>query len=158
MKREEQLTDKAFSRMMITSILAILVCIISLCSSSYAWFTTSLPTVNNEIKSADECLLEIKVEHNGEMLSDIENGVELVANEVYNVTLSLEPNSASGYCKILAGNQVYYSEYIVRHGEPTPQTLSFTLSVETTQVVTFTKHWGIFSQQSDIVNDILIIP
>ena len=158
-KTTEKLTDKAFSRLVLMSVLAILFCIICLCSTTYAWFTDSVPSSGNQIKSAESCNLSVTITHNGNELTEIENGVELVAGEVYTVTLSLPSGSASGYCLIEAGGNTYYSEYIARHTEETPKTVSFTVKVEETQTVTFTKRWGIYSDEGDVMHDgVLLIP
>ena len=44
-QNNEKLSDKAFARLALTSILGILVCIICLCSTTYAWFTGSVQVV-----------------------------------------------------------------------------------------------------------------
>lgn len=151
-KTTEKLTDKAFSRLVLMSVLAILICIVCLCSTTYAWFTDNVPSNGNQIKSAESCDLSVTVTHSGIELTEIENGVELVADEVYTVTLTLPSGSASGYCLIEADGNVYYSEYIARHTDETAQTVSFTVKVKETQTVTFTKRWGIYSDDCNVVN------
>ena len=61
----EKLSDKAFARLALTSILGILVCIICLCSTTYAWFTGSVPNDNNKIQTADACLLSVSFYKDG---------------------------------------------------------------------------------------------
>ena len=60
-KKPDKLTDKAFLRLAVTSILAILVCIVCLCSTTFAWFKDSAPSAANSIKTADECDLSVQV-------------------------------------------------------------------------------------------------
>ena len=152
------LTDKAFSRLVITSILAIFICIACLCSSTFAWFTKSNESVGNEIKSADGCELSIVVTKDAAVLQNIENGVELSAGEEYVVTLSLPAGTSSGYCMITVDDDPYYSEYILRHEEGT-KTISFKVISQTTQTVKFTSRWGIFTRDCDVANNgTLIIP
>ena len=148
----ETLTDKAFSRLVFTSILAIFVCICGLCSTTYAWFVHTIPSSGNEIKMADECLLEVSVTVDEAELPDIERGVELEVGREYTVVLSLLPNTASGYCIITAGAESYYTEYIARHTEPDGKNVSFTLTVEETKTVTFTPRWGIYAKSPDILD------
>ena len=157
-KPKAKLTDKAFSRLVLTSVLAIIVCIVCLCSTTYAWFTDSAPSNENEIKMAETFDLTVTVTKDGTPLADIENGVELEAGVVYTVTLSLPAGSASCYCVITAGGNTYVSDYIVSHNDPEPRTLSFTMTVETTQTVTFTSKWGIYSRESDVKNAELTLP
>ena len=153
----KKLTDKAFSRLLFTSILGILFCIVCLCSSSYAWFTGSVSGDGNEIKTAAECLLEVTVSKDGVAIDGIEEGVNLEAGE-YEVTLSLPGDTASGYCLIKAGGANYYSDYILRHSGDEPQTKSFILKVETEQTVTFTNRWGIYATDSHVVDGVMLIP
>jgi len=46
-QNKEKLSDKAFARLSVTSILGILVCIICLCSTTYAWFSGSAQVDSN---------------------------------------------------------------------------------------------------------------
>ena len=90
-KSDEKLTDKAFMRLAITSIAGILICIVCLCSSTYAWFSDSTPSGTNEIKSS-QCTLTVSVE--AENANIIESGkqeftLELVRGDSYTVTLEL---------------------------------------------------------------------
>ena len=64
-QNNEKLSDKAFARLALTSILGILVCIICLCSTTYAWFTGSVQVNNNTLKAADTCLLSVSVYKDG---------------------------------------------------------------------------------------------
>ena len=97
-KKNNKLTDKSFLRLFVTSLLAIAICIICLCSSTWAWFTQSITGGGNEIKAADTCLISISiVDENGVELTDLENGIDLVAGMRYTVTISLPKDSASGY-------------------------------------------------------------
>ena len=51
-QNNEKLSDKAFARLVLTSILGILVCIICLCSTTYAWFSGSVQVDSNTLKAA----------------------------------------------------------------------------------------------------------
>ena len=64
-QNNEKLSDTAFARLAITSILGILVCIICLCSTTYAWFTGSVQVDSNTLKAADACLLSVSVYKDG---------------------------------------------------------------------------------------------
>ena len=152
--KTDRLTDKAFSRLVFTSILGILVCVVCLCSSTFAWFTDVAPSARNEINIADECALEVTVTKDGVPLADIENGVVLEGE--YLVTLSLPANTASGYCVITVGEATYYTDYLVRSEQL--QTVSFTLQATSEVTATFTPHWGIYTRNSDVVNGELMLP
>ena len=64
-QNNEKLSDKAFARLAITSILGILVCIVCLCSTTYAWFTGSVQVNSNTLKAADACLISVSVYKDG---------------------------------------------------------------------------------------------
>lgn len=150
-KVKQMLSDKAFSHLLFTSALGIVLCIVCLCSSTFAWFSDRAPSSGNEIKMADDCLLSVTVSLNGTPLTDIENGVELKAGETYQVVLSLPGNTGSGYCLITAGGKTYYTDYILRHSLQETQMAAFTLTVQETQMVKFTPRWGIYAAESDII-------
>ena len=155
-QNNEKLSDKAFARLALTSILGILVCIICLCSTTYAWFTGGVQVDNNTLKAADACLLSVSVYKDGaeEALATVntENPVTLENMQgKYTVTLTLPKESASGYLIITAGDQNYYSNYLQRNDE-NDQTLTFTLNVATAQTVTFTARWGIYSGTCHVQN------
>ena len=157
-KATAKMADKAFYRLIFTSFLAIFVCIICLCSSTFAWFYDSAPSTGNTLQAMGDCLLEIRVEQSGEPLSGIESGVELEQGKTYRVTLSLPQDSASGYCVIVAETGEFYTPYIAHHDNAIAETVSFELIVGTTQTVRFESRWGIYSRDCDVVDETLNIP
>ena len=151
-KVKQMLSDKAFSHLLFTSALGIVLCIVCLCSTTFAWFTDNAPSKGNEIKMAEDCRLTVTVSLDGTVLTDIGNGVELETGKTYKVVLSLPPDTASGYCLITAGGKTYYTDYILRHSAPEAQIAVFALTVEETQTVKFTPRWGIYAADSDVVD------
>jgi hypothetical protein len=153
----EKLTDKAFLRLIITSAIGILICLVCLCSTTWAWFSSDVTFEDNQIKTAEQCLLTVSVKDTSTELTDIENGVELQEGVTYEVTLTLPKDSASGYCLMVVGENKYYSDYIVRHDEDTPKTVNFTLPVGQTQTVKFITRWGVYAGESNVQNGTLHI-
>jgi predicted ribosomally synthesized peptide with SipW-like signal peptide len=156
---EKKLTEKAFSRAIFTSIFGIIICLVCLCSATWAWFTESEEFTGGTLK-AGECLLSITVtDENSHSLSNVDDGVMLDANKNYTVTLSLPRSSTSGYCMIKTTNDVFYTDFIFYHDNDTAETISFTIKVESAQTVKFIKRWGIYSGDVDVSNGgTLIIP
>ena len=155
-QNNEKLSDKAFARLVLTSILGILVCIICLCSTTYAWFTGSVQVDSNTLKAADACLLSVSVYKDGAEGSlatvDTVNAATLECEEgTYTVTLTLPKESASGYLVLTVDGQEYYSDYLQRN-DNTDQTLTFTLNVKAAKTVTFTARWGIYSGDCHVKN------
>ena len=151
---QQKLSDKAFFRMIITAALGVIVCVVCLCSTSWAWFTGGIASDKNEIKTG-QCLLAISVEDGTQELTGIENGVELTAGKSYKVTLTLPKGSASGYCLMEAAGAEkaqYYSAGLLRNDGETDKILSFTVEVEGTITVKFLIRWGIYSGSVDAGN------
>ena len=145
----DKLTDKAFFRLIITSVLAIVFCLFCLCSTTWAWFNESENSASNSIRSAN-CTLSITVAkdannkidigfEDGEKIVDLEAGVE------YTVTLSIPQDSASGYCIISLNGVDMYSQSVSNNGAPYERTLSFTVVADADTKVTFAPSWGIYS-------------
>lgn len=156
---KEKLTDKAFSRLLITSVLGIFACIVCLCSTTYAWFSYSIPSVSNQVQTAEEFLLEVVITEDGVALPDIEGEVELYPDREYVITLTLPSGSASGYLTVTTeSGETYYTDYIARHDEAEAKVVSCELVVGTAQAVTFTPRWGIYACDGDVVGGKLLIP
>lgn len=194
----EKITDKAFSSVLITSILGILVCIVCLCSTTFAWFSDNITSQQNLMLASGEGAISLTVEKDAvsnisENLSDDAESAEttgtadstestesIESNEsnapstiildniseettvmldagTYKVTLSLPGNTPSGYFVISAGANTYYTDYILRHENSTPQTVTFMLTVNSAQELKFTPRWGVYTQDSSVVNSSLTI-
>ena len=159
----ENLSDKAFLRLIGTSLLGVLVCMVCLCSTTWAWFSDSAPSAQNEIKTASEFLLSVQVVPEGsDEAIDVSGteeapGVALTAGN-YTVTMSLPKDSSSGYYVISVGAHTYLTDFIAHHDEPNPKTVTFTMTLGTDSEVVFTPRWGIYSDESDVTNGVLLIP
>ena len=155
---EQPVTDKALNRLLVGSVLSILACLIALCSTTFCWFTDTVKQEPSYIQAASQCRLEIVVDDNGTPLSDIENGVTLEAGVTYKVTLILPKDSSSGYCQMQIGDRIYRSEYIPRHDEDTPKTLTYLVKASEDTEVKFLVHWGLYSADADVLaNELLEI-
>lgn len=147
-QNKEKLSDRAFARLALTSILGILVCIICLSATTYAWFTGSVQVKGGNFKAADACLLSVSVYKDGttEALATVntEKPITLECEGTNTVTLTLPKESASGYLVLTVDGQEYYSDYLQGNNE-SDQTLTFTLNVLAAKSVTFTARWGIYS-------------
>ena len=129
-KEKVTINDKAFTRLMITSLIGFLVCVACLCSTTWAWFSDNAPSHGNEIKMADTFSLTVAVEGGGEAIPDASGNIALTAGVDYTVTMTLPAESASGYCILTAGDVEYYTDYLTAHTEATPRVTSFTLTVK----------------------------
>lgn len=156
----DKLTDKAFYRLIITSVLAIVFCLFCLCSTTWAWFSESQTSQSNSISSAN-CTLKITVDDvdgdDGDIIvCDFDSGEQdLTLDEgvTYSVKLEIPEDSASGYCiiKLIDGdndetNDVkLYSQSVSNNGDPYVSTLTFKLVAENSMSVKIIPCWGIYS-------------
>ena len=145
----DKLTDEAFSRIMITSVLSILICIICLCSVTYAWFTMGVESGGNVVQ-AGRFVADVNViDDAGEMVAvtvDASSGktsCTLEAGKVYAVSLSVSEDStvASGHGILEMGGESYKTA-----GVYADSPLTFSLSTEDNADavdVSFVFAWGI---------------
>ena len=155
----EKLTDKAFIRLLIASILKILTLMVCLCLTTFAWFTGSVPGIGVDANAIGECDLEISVypiSADGVGLEGLDSGVWLEDGE-YLVELRLPAGAASGYCIIEAGGQAYFSDCLIGDSSSDAQTVIFTLRLELPQIVTVTARRGIYTRGSDVIDGVLTI-
>lgn len=145
------LSDKVFMRSITLSGLAILICIIALASSSFAWFSTDIKSTST-IQSA-VYKLEMEVSSLDPASPTITESQNSAGNTVYTLSGSTEykvtataiddetTTASSGYFKIVVDGITYFSEQIDR-GE----TISFTLTFDTETQVEVIECWGTCSR------------
>lgn len=143
-KNTDKLTDKAFSRMMLTSVLGILVCLVCLCSATWAWFTADVSNNSNTIGTGQ---FDLEVSVNDvrlERSSDRANVYTFKKAGSYTVTLKMTEDTTvtKGYCIITANGKPYKTASINNVDGTNP--FKFTLDVkEDGMTVEFTSAWGI---------------
>lgn len=155
----EKLTDKAFIRLLTLSISKIVLCMICLCLTTYAWFTASGLGVGAAVNTAEKCALEVFVSSlsdDGQYIEGISSGIFLEEGE-YRVELRLPANAPSGYCIVEAGGHVYFSDCIIGDGTGEAQTTSFVLRLEIPLVVSVTTRHGIYTRSGDVLGGVLVI-
>ena len=157
---DEKITEQAFSQGLIISFLSIFLCIIALCSATYAWFTTDLSSGSNVIESSRFALdIEVK-DANGDavIVQDNEDGTftcSLEAVGTYTVILKMtdDTTASKGYCDVLVGTSDKKQTQPISDDSAIGVN-PFTFTVEATSintVVTFVPKWGI-SAEAEIVN------
>ena len=144
-KTTDKLTDKAFSRLMLTSALGILVCIMCLCSASWAWFSTDISNDSNTLCTGKFDLCVAITDANGApvTVSERDDGTSVCTlGEAgpYTVTLTVTEDTTvtKGFCSIKVAGTSYQTASI--NADDT-NTFVFTLDAGTT--VTFSPAWGL---------------
>ena len=156
-QKTQKITDKAFARFVATSVFGILVCIVCLCSSTFAWFTATQDSGLNTITSGSfghEITVEIAGASDGETV-DLTDGAEktctLDRGKSYVVILT--PTAATtvkGYCVITIDGVKYNTDTYGAVSEGSLKVLTFTLTLPAGNdpaEVTFKPHWGIAAEK-----------
>ena len=156
-QNNKKITDKAFTRFVATSVFAILVCIACLCSSTFAWFTTTQDSSQNTITSGTfdhEIKIEITSAGSGETIAVIDGAVQsctLDRGKSYVVTLTpTDATTVKGYCVINVDGTIYNTDTYGAVSEGSPESLTFTLALPAgndTAKVIFKPHWGIAAEK-----------
>lgn len=147
-KTTDKLTDKAFSRLMLTSVLGILVCIMCLCSATWAWFSTDISSDSNTLGTGNFGLNVAITDANGTTvtISERDDGTSVCTlGEAgqYTVTLTMTEDTTvtKGFCTIKADGGSYQSASINIEGT---NPFVFTLdAAKDGMTVTFSPSWGL---------------
>ena len=155
--------DKTFVRSIAISFFAVIICVVMLAASSFAWFTTSIES-SNVIESSvykleitilsDEAgatTITLTANDNGEFTFDAEAGVTYIIT----AAPTAETTARTGYIKLttdgMAAGESLYSTQIDREGENTE--LSFSLRFDDATTVSIFRRWGTSSRdERDIHN------
>ena len=144
----EKVSDKAFLRMMLSSVFGILLCGICLAGLTWAWFTSSITSTANTITAAD---FSVKISINGsEALSD--SGVyNLSGNST--VTVKAVGSATTGYCKVEFGGKAYYTVPLFTNSKS--DTVKFTVDASVYSELKITPQWGTLAntQRKSIIGD-----
>ena len=163
--KDEKITEKAFLQSLIISVVSILLCIVALCSVTYAWFTDEMTSGSNTLMSGffDVTVNIVKTDDNAATASEavmLENGkYTLTEAGTYTVTLTpTNETTVKGYCIVTVnGKDEYRTKVIVCEKAinevytESNAPFSFTITTdEANTVVEIVAYWGI---PADIVID-----
>ena len=157
---EEKLSHKVFLQNIIISTVGILLCIVALCSMTYAWFTNSTANAGNTLV-AGSFDLTVTVE-DGEAqpltLTHLEDGSFAVTlpEGTYRVTLTMTDDTtvSRGYCLLSANGATYATAGISLDGN---HPFSFLLTVTEEISVTFKPAWGTPADHHVTANGTLVL-
>lgn len=155
-KNKFKMTDKAFSRLLITSVLGIILCITCLCSATWAWYSAGASSSSNTLGSGKFDLDVTVVDENnaqGVTQSSLQNNAFTLENaSTYTVTLKTTDDTTvtKGFCTIRVGDDVYYTDSLYK----TEPTFTFKIQTLTDDVaVSFSPAWGLPSADELIEKD-----
>lgn len=145
----ERLTDKAFTRLLLTSVLGILICLVCLCSVTWALFSVDISNSQNQLVSGVYDLsVTVVNETTGDAVDVRKDGVgdsvcTLGAPGRYVVTLAVsdEATVQKGHCLVKAGGKTQKTAAIYAGAEGS---ISFAIETQTDALtVCFVPTWGL---------------
>ena len=161
---DEKLTEKAFSHEIFISVLSIILCIVALCSASYAWFTEDQSSGNNVIASGSFDLDVSVNKSSGVIDTTVAGGdIKCTLTEAGEYTITLTINDVStvkGYCGVVINNgEKILTEAIYPQSKGTPNELTFKIikAGDSAVAITFTAEWGIPAHATISDGDVLRI-
>lgn len=132
--------------LLLPSILSIFICLICLCSATWAWFTTNINIENATIKAANYGVdVEVKLE---EIVEPVKTLEYLLNTGTYTVTLTSNGNATTGYNKIKIDDKELYTEQLYTNSKDgKKQKITFTIVIEDEEEhnVSFIPVWGTYS-------------
>lgn len=161
--KDEKITEKAFSQSLIISVVSILLCIVALCSVTYAWFTGETTSGSNTLMSGsfDVDITVSKVEDDVATASTVEltedptkagRYICTLEKGTYEIVLTLTGGSTvKGHCVVTIGNGAeQHTDAIIGNNtanvdESTTKTDPFTFKITVTEktTVTLEPRWGV---------------
>lgn len=156
-----KVSDKEFTRIMISSVLGIMLCVICLAGLTWAWFSGSVSSAANNITAAS-FNIQIDVNVKGTetpVPRTVENGIysfSLENNKVYDVKITADGTATTGYCEVLFGENVYHTIQIFNISDESnsgsilstdrPQEINFTVNAtESTLLLKIVPQWGSYA-------------
>ena len=156
-----KVSDKEFTRIMISSVLGIMLCVICLAGLTWAWFCGSVSSAANNITAASfNIQIDVKVKGTERPISrTVENGIysfSLENNKAYDVKIKAGGTATTGYCEVLFGENVYHTIQIFNISDESnsgsilstdrPQEINFTVNAtESTLLLKIVPQWGSYA-------------
>ena len=108
MYKNEKISEKTFSQSLIVSVVSILLCIVVLCSLTYAWFTTESESNSNTLTSGTFDVIINVTDENASKVEPTSSGDKYVYQlqpGTYEISLRLtESSTVKGHCVVNIGD------------------------------------------------------
>lgn len=155
-----KVSDKEFTRIMISSVLGIMLCVICLAGLTWAWFSGSVSSAANNITAASfNIQIDVKVKGTETPVPrTVENGIysfSLENNKAYDVKITADGTATTGYCEVLFGKNVYHTIQIFNISDESnsgsilstdrPQEITFTVNATDSTLLKIVPQWGSYA-------------
>ena len=135
--KQDKLTDKAFTQSIAVSVISILVCVVALCSVTWAWFSSEISSSSSDIKSA-YCDVNVTVVSEDSKLESIGGKYSFLKDKAYKIQISATGTAETAYCILKIDGVDYYTAQI-----PTQTSIEFTLQFDAEATkVEIIRCWG----------------
>lgn len=155
-----KVSDKEFTRIMISSVFGIMLCVICLAGLTWAWFSGSVSSAANNITAAS-FNIQIDVNVKGTetpVPRTVENGIysfSLENNKVYDVKITADGTATTGYCGVTLGENSYHTIQIFNISDESrsgsllstdrPQEITFTVNATDSTLLKIVPQWGSYA-------------
>lgn len=143
--------------------LCALLCMLLLCGTTWAWFSSSVSGETTPIKAADY-KIDVTAETNGAEVSLTDNKLVVMANTEYAVTLNANGTASTGFCIISYKNPNGESGTAVQKKLYTQQissgsSITFVIKLTYSAEISFDVQWGTSSKADspDVTDGFYII-
>lgn len=140
--KDGKIREKVMLARVATTVVIVVLCLVSIGFTAYAYFSAALTYVSNTITAANFDV-EVSVVSEGEEVAVFRDGrfflADLEAGKAYTVTLTHIGSAQTGFVILSAVDcdDTYYTTQLSRGGE-----LTFTVEVNAPTTVSFLAHWG----------------
>ena len=141
------MTDKAFSRFFLASMLSLLLALVALGSTTYAWYAASISTSGTLTAACFDISVSV-VNAEAELNKEADGSYLLTAEKRYTVTMKRAEHATAenGYCMVIIDGETYYTEPI------NDTEFIFTIAPTESATVFFIPHIGIGNAAEKIGN------
>lgn len=127
------------------SLLGIVLCVVCLCGTSWAWFTVSRSSSVTPIQTA---VYTVQLTVDDEDVPQTLDGesimkIGMTKGQTYRVSLKANGTASTGYCKVTFEDQTYYTDQI-----SADDTLAFTVNASKDSTMKIESQWGTCALES----------
>ena len=127
------------------SLMGIVLCVVCLCGTSWAWFTVSRSSSVTPIQTA---VYTVQLTVDDEDVPQTLDGesimkIGMTKGQTYRISLKANGTASTGYCKVTFEDQTYYTDQI-----GTDDTLAFTVNTSKDSTMEIESQWGTCALES----------
>ena len=151
--KNQKISDKSFSQLILASVLGILLCTVCLGGLTWAWFSDSVTSNTETLRSATyEIQAEVKKGTESVDMDETTKTYPLTAGETYTVKLKATGNASTGYCKVTLNDKDYYTTQIAPGHDVT---FTIVCPESIAAEVSFSSQWMTYAGYSETATNLI---